>query len=177
MAFRRPRREVLMFGAGFVAVVLVLVGLYSFRDEARALAYRVAGELVPGLVVESVEGEVTLRKARDGHFYAAVKINGRDARLMVDTGASNIVLDARTAERVGVPIAELAFNTPVATANGRTMAARVVIPRVGIGDIRLERVQALVARPGDLEISLLGMSFLGRLQGFEVSGTRMVLKQ
>lgn len=177
MALRRPWRQTFKYAAVWSLLALILVGIYSFRDEARVIAYRVAGEFVPGLAFDSGKGEVTLRKAQDGHFYAAASINGQKTRLMIDTGASTVVLSAKTAGDVGIAVDKLSYVVPVSTANGRTMTARTTLDSIQIGQIRVNRVSALVARPGDLDVSLLGMSFLGRLEGFEVAGGRMVMRQ
>jgi aspartyl protease family protein len=63
----------------------------------------------------------------------------------------------------------------VQTANGATLAAAVVIDRLAIGSIERRRVAALVAQPGMLDQSLLGLNFLNSLQSFTVSGRQMIL--
>ena len=65
---------------------------------------------------------------------------------------------------------------PVATANGRTMAARVKLGKVSIGPLDRKNVEALVAQPGTLSQSLLGMSFLSRLRSYEFTGDFLTLR-
>ncbi len=65
---------------------------------------------------------------------------------------------------------------PVLTANGRTLAARVRLKRVAIGPLDRNKVEALVAQPGALTQSLLGMSFLSRLRSYEFSGDFLMLR-
>ncbi|HEX2725105.1 MAG TPA: TIGR02281 family clan AA aspartic protease, partial [Beijerinckiaceae bacterium] len=69
-----------------------------------------------------------------------------------------------------------AATPPVATANGRTMAAPVTLDSISVGSITERRVRALVARPGVLRENLLGMTFLERLASYEVRGNRLILR-
>jgi aspartyl protease family protein len=165
----------------WVALGLGLVTLYTYREELTPIAARVVGELLPGtsmIVEENVNGatEVKIRRRLDGHFAATAKLNGKSLALVVDTGASTIVLRPDDAAKIGVDMGGLAYNVPVATANGRTMAARVKLNTVAVGPIERTNVDALVARPGTLMQSLLGMSFLSRLRSYEFSGDFLTLR-
>ena len=62
------------------------------------------------------------------------------------------------------------------TANGRTLAARVRLEKVSIGPLDRTKVDALVAQPGALTQSLLGMSFLSTLRSYEFSGDFLTLR-
>ena len=68
------------------------------------------------------------------------------------------------------------YTIGIETANGRTQAAAVTVDRIAVGGIVERAVPALIAQPGQLRTSLLGMSFLTRLQGWEVRGDRVVLR-
>ena len=96
--------------------------------------------------------------------------------MIVDTGASTIVLRPEDAKKAGIDVSKLSFTVPVLTANGRTVAARVRLDSVAIGPLRREDVDALVAEPKALTESLLGMSFLGRLRSYEFSGDFLTLR-
>jgi aspartyl protease family protein len=65
---------------------------------------------------------------------------------------------------------------PVQTANGASYAARLKLPQINIGKVAVRNVEALVARPGSLHQSLLGMSFLSRLRSYEFSGDYLELR-
>jgi aspartyl protease family protein len=52
----------------------------------------------------------------------------------------------------------------------------VTLDRLAIGGLVEHSVAALVAQPGQLKTSLLGMSFLNRLQSWEVRGDRLFLR-
>lgn len=165
----------------WLALGLGLVTLYAYKDELTPVASRVVGELLPGtaMTVEtSTDGltEVKLRKRLNGHFTANVEVNGKPVPMLVDTGASSIVLRPEDARAAGINVEEMTFRVPVLTANGRTMAARVWLDDVSIGPLDRARVEALIAQPGALSQSLLGMSFLGRLRSYEFSGNYLTLR-
>ena len=96
--------------------------------------------------------------------------------MIVDTGASTIVLTPEDAKSAGIDIDGLTYRVPVITANGRTVAARVRLNEVAIGPLDRKQVDALVAQPGALTQSLLGMSFLSRLRSYEFSGDFLTLR-
>jgi aspartyl protease family protein len=165
----------------WLALGLGLVTLYTYRGEITPIAGRVVGELLPGIamVVEESENgatEVRIRRRLDGHFAATAKVNGKPLSLVVDTGASTIVLRPEDATTAGIDINHLSYTVPVATANGRTLAARVRLNTVAIGPLDRRDVEALVAQPGTLTQSLLGMSFLSRLRSYEFSGDFLTLR-
>lgn len=165
----------------WLALGLGLVTLYAYKDELMPIAARVVGELIPGsaMTVEQSAGgvaEVRIRKRLDGHFTATVDVNGKPISMIVDTGASTIVLRPEDAQKAGIDVSKLTFKVPVLTANGRTVAARVRLDKVGIGPLDRQKVEALVAQPGALTQSLLGMSFLSRLRSYEFSGDFLTLR-
>jgi aspartyl protease family protein len=120
-------------------------------------------------------GTVELRAHGDGHYYAKAEVNGRPADVMVDTGASMVALTYEDAERAGVRLKPSDFKQSVSTANGTARFARVRLDRVTIGNITVRDVQAGVAERGRLAITLLGMSFLSRLERVDMrSGTLLL---
>jgi aspartyl protease family protein len=95
---------------------------------------------------------------------------------VLDTGASAVVLTQEAAKAAGLPLELLNYGVNIDTANGRTRAAAVTLDRLAIGSIVERRVPALIAQPGQLKVNLLGMTFLNRLQSWEVRGDRLVLR-
>ncbi len=165
----------------WLALGLGLVTIYAYKEELMPIAARVVGELLPGsaMTVEQSTGgvtEVRIRKRLDGHFTASVKVNGKTISMIVDTGASTIVLKPEDAKKAGIDVSKLTYRVPVLTANGRTVAARVRLDEVSIGPLDRKNVDALVAQPGALTQSLLGMSFLSRLRSYEFSGDFLTLR-
>ena len=89
---------------------------------------------------------------------------------------SAVVLTQEAAKAAGLPLEVLNYDVSVDTANGRTRAASVTLDRIGVGGIVERSVPALIAQPGALRVSLLGMSFLNRLQGWEVRGEKLIMR-
>jgi aspartyl protease family protein len=161
---------------------LVLVAGYSYREEIFSLGHRVVYELLPpgnALRADSqVEGErsVRIRRRPDGHFIVKTQANGVSLVMLVDTGASTVVLKTADAQKLGIDVERLRFSVPVQTANGTTYAAHVRLRNVTVGKISLDDVEALVAKPGALKENLLGMSFLSRLRSYEFTTDMLTLR-
>lgn len=117
-----------------------------------------------------------LKSGSNGHFVVMAEINGRDVRVMVDTGATAVALSHEDASAIGLKPDGLTYDVPVSTANGIAKAARVTLTKVNIDQVKVYDVQALVMPEGALTGSLLGMSYLGRLQSFKVQDGVLVLK-
>lgn len=164
--------------AYWLLILLILMTGYQYRYELQDIASRVTAGLVPGSPI-TLSGDVPtvmLEKMRSGHFEVRMRINGETVRALVDTGASVTVLAAADAQRVGLDVDTLSFSTPVLTANGRAMAARAMVDTLAIGPIERRNVPVMVAEPGRLGQSLLGMQFLSSLSGFEMRGDRLILR-
>jgi len=166
----------------WAAIAFVLVAGYSYRDEITEIAYRVRGELTPPGSAVSIEPSapgsqaVRIRKRRDGHFVVNARVNGQNTAMLVDTGASTVVISEADAARLGIDTRGLKYTVPVQTANGITYAAHVRLGSIAIGTIQVEGVDALVSRPGALRENLLGMSFLSRLRSYEFSRDFLTLR-
>ena len=120
---------------------------------------------------------VLIRQNANGKFTANGQINGTPTELLIDTGASAVMIRHSDAEKAGVDTAGLAFTTPVQTANGTVYAASVRLRSITIGALRVDDIEALVAQPGNLNENLLGISFLRRLTSYDVSGDFLTLRQ
>lgn len=166
----------------WLGLFFVLIAGYAYRDDLGHVARRVGGELLPAGVplpeAADAQGEraVRLRKHLSGHFLARGAVNGAPVSMLVDTGASTVVLKPADAERAGIDVSALTFSVPVSTANGTTFAAPVRLRSIAIGDIVVNDIEALVSKPGNLNESLLGMSFLRRLRSYEFSGDFLTLR-
>jgi len=125
----------------------------------------------------SAPAAVRIRRADDGRILAKSRINGTPVDMIVDSGASAIVLKASDAERAGIAIGAAQYDTPLATAGGETYVAPVRVRTLEVGPIRVDDVEAFVAKPGSVNESLLGMSFLRRLSSYELSGEFATLRQ
>lgn len=123
------------------------------------------------------ERRVRLTANDYGHFVAQAEINGVKVELLTDTGATYVALNYETAHRIGLRGKDLQFTSQSSTANGVARVAPVTIDYLRIGSIVLHNVEAVVAEPGKMPQNLLGMSFIKRLAGFELSGNSLNIVQ
>lgn len=163
------RYGLIWFGLGFV----IFAG-YSFRDEASVVFNRMMGDLVPQQS-RSENGNVVIRKTSGGHFITQGTINGQTVTFLVDTGASDVVLSPSDAARIGLDPKTMKFTQVYNTANGKVFGAPVRLDSLTIGPLTLRDVRASV-NSANMNRSLLGMSFLERLSGYEVQGNSLYLK-
>lgn len=157
-------RHALAWGLIFVAVIAA-AGLWGDVRDRVAPRQQTAGP-----------GRIEVPVSSDGHFHLTARLNDVPVRFVVDTGASAVALRLKDAERVGIPLDDLAFAGIAQTANGMVETASVMIEQFSIGDIRDERVPAIVLR-GDLGRSLLGMSYLRRFARVGFEGDRLILER
>lgn len=180
VVMRQRWRGALLAALAWGALALVLVGLYAYRDELSAVGTRIYAEVVPGAAVsergEQGETVVRVRRGAGGQFAVDATVNGARMPMLVDTGASAVTLTDEDARAAGFDPAALSFSVPVHTANGLAYVASVTFEEVTIGDIVATNVRGLIARPGVLQRSLLGMTFLERLDGYEVRGDTLLLR-
>lgn len=161
---------------------MIAGGAYSFRDEIGEMAFRIADELAPAStphvadVQQGGDRSHRIKRRRDGHFTVSVSVNGASVPMLVDTGASTVVLRQADARRLGIDMSGLKYSVPVQTANGVAYAAPVKLRSASIGGITLSGIDALVAQPGVLKESLLGMTFLSRLRSYEFSGQYLTFR-
>lgn len=175
--FRERMGESLRSLLIWAALGALIVAGYAYRDQAREIGGTMLGALRPGTAVVGPGGEVAITRRSDGAFSVLAEVNGRTAQpFTFDTGASAVVLTAENAARLGITPAEREFGTRVATANGSTMAAPILLDSITVGPITERRVEAMVSRPGALSGNLLGQSFLDRLPSYEVRGDKLILR-
>lgn len=160
----------------FWAVLALVLALgYTYRFELRAAYDRLMAELVPGRAA-TIGRIVEIARGGVGQFNVMTQVNGGTVPMVLDTGASAVVLTQEAAKAAGLPLEVLNYNVSVDTANGRTRAASVTLDRIGIGGLIERSVPALIAQPGQLRTSLLGMSFLNRLESWEVRGDKLIMR-
>jgi aspartyl protease family protein len=173
--FHHRFAEALTSALLWVVIALALVVAYTYRANLREAGERVMAEIVPGRPV-SHGRTVEIVRGHAGDFQVATQINGTRVPMVLDTGASSVVLTQEAAQAAGLPLEMLAYTVNVDTANGRTRAAAVTLDRLGVGSIVEHAVPALIAQPGQLKTSLLGMSFLNRLESYSVTSDKLILR-
>ena len=179
---RPPRRAApgawlrrLRHAAVWLALAGVLAIGYSYRFELTDVINRLGGEIIPYAAVTTEDGAVRVRAHRDGHFYVDSRVGDRTIRFLVDTGATSVALSPADARRIGFDLSSLDFSRRLQTAGGVVRGAPVVIRSLEIGDIRLSNVRAVVNEQA-MPHSLLGISALDRLGGYEVRDGTLTLR-
>lgn len=156
---------VLRHAAIWIAIGAVAVLSYSYRSDFRGIGERIVGELRPDRAQINGTGEVTIRRSGDG----------KPIRFLVDTGASRVAISSTDAKTLGVDFAKLTYGVRATTANGTAWVADISLGEIAARTIRARNVRAAISRNG-LPESLLGLTFLDRLSGYEVRGDIMILK-
>jgi aspartyl protease family protein len=163
-----------------IVLIWIVIGLslalgYTYRFELRGVYDRLMAEMVPGRA--ATRGRIVeIARGRGGSFDVSTRVNGGSVPMVLDTGASAVVLTQEAAKAAGLPLEVLSYSVTVDTANGKTRAAAVTLDSVSVGGLTERSVPALIAQPGQLRTSLLGMSFLNRLESWEVRGDKLVLR-
>ena len=153
----------------WVLIFVTAITLYAFKDTFLAQVYPSAGRMLD-------ERTIQLAKGADGAFHATLLINGQRIETLVDTGASDLVLTRADAARVGLDVEELNFWGQASTANGIVSTAFVTLESVRLGEITDFDVRARV-NGGELDESLLGMSYLERFSTWQVEGDTLILRR
>ena len=184
---------------------LLILGIFAGTSASIPIVYQSNPHLVDGLLKSAaaskpatpeVEPEVNLASVpakpaapmalgrqvlvnadERGHFTSAFKLNGRQIDGMIDTGATLVAINTSTARRIGISLNQSDFDHQVNTANGAIKAAVVTIDHLQIGKISVDNVQAVVLDDRALQTNLIGMSFLRRLQKYQVQNGALLLVQ
>lgn len=156
-------KDALIWALIFVAVVAG----FSFKDTLQA-------EFFPTQAAVHEGGAIVLNRMRDGHFYASLNINGQTVDFVVDTGATGVVLNQSDATRIGLDTGNLRFLGRARTANGVVETAPVRLDTVEF-EGRVDRNLPASVNGGELDTSLLGMSYLSRFARIEIEGNQMRL--
>jgi aspartyl protease family protein len=157
-----------------VVVLLATAGaVVAYGDPAQiARAKNAVSEL---LHRRASARAVQISRGPAGEFALQAKINGVNTPMVIDTGATAVVLTYETAKAIGLPLELLEYDVDVETAGGHTRAARLTLDRLAIGKLVERSVPALVVPHGQMKTNLLGMSFLDRLESWEVRADRLML--
>lgn len=175
LALFRERFSRAVDSALFWIVIAILFAIgYAYRGELRDVADRVMAEFLPGHAAGRTR-VVEIGRA-SGNFSVTAQLNGARVAMVIDTGATSVVLTQDAARAAGLPVEVLTYTVNVETANGRTRAAPVTLDSLAVGGIVERAVPVLIAQRGQLRSNLLGMSFLSRLESWEVRGEKLVMR-
>ena len=119
-------------------------------------------------------GQVEVPRSFDGHFYLTARLNGEPVAFVVDTGATDVVLTKADAARIGIVLEDLAFTGSAMTANGTVRTAPATVDSVELGGVDDGRLRVFVNQ-GEMDQSLLGMTYLRRFSKIEIAQDLLVL--
>ncbi|HSF94648.1 MAG TPA: TIGR02281 family clan AA aspartic protease [Thermohalobaculum sp.] len=173
----RGGRRALTHTAVWVGAIAGLTTAFALRDQATIVVNDIRGELMPSVALSHAEGEAELRRAWDGHYRATAEVNGVEMRLLIDTGASMVLIPYEDVADLGINPANLDFSIQVTTANGKSSVAPIRLSSIKIGPIAVFDIDAAVAQPGRLKTGLLGMTFIDQLSETSFQGDRLYLRQ
>ncbi len=168
--------------AFFIAVVVAAVGFPLYFQGTQGQLSSAVQEVEPKpqqiAKVSSERGRrVRLQGDHRGHYLTEARINNRSMQVMVDTGASMVAIPEEEARRFGFSGGRSKFTGTARTANGVARVAPIMLDEVRIGKIRVRNVRAAVIERGLLDVTLLGMTFLNRLESVSIEDNTLIMKQ
>jgi aspartyl protease family protein len=108
--------------------------------------------------------EVQIWRNSQGMYATTGSINGLPVSLLVDTGATQVAMNAAQARRLGIDYRVIGVPAAITTASRQEPAWAVTLDSVKVGDIELINVEGVVLEGAQPQTVLLGMSYLGRLE-------------
>jgi aspartyl protease family protein len=189
MSFSSGTKLLVIEAASWAICAVVIVASIVHFDELKSFATNAIGtapaeenaarseeEVASENATAKADGIVELKAQSNGHYYAEVEINGRPVDVLIDTGATMVALTYEDAEKAGIYLDKSDFTHGVSTANGVARIAPVTLGSVSIGGITVRNVKAAVTERGKLQTTLLGMTFLGRLERVDIRQGMLVLQ-
>lgn len=164
----------------FLLVLVMLAGTagavvaYGGPDQIFRASHKVS-HIFRAQTVATPAPAVQIPRGQGGEFALKAKINGVAAPMVIDTGATSVVLTWETAKAIGLPLEMLEYDVDLETAGGHTKAARLTLDRLSVGHLVEKSVPALVVQRGQMKTNLLGMSFLDRLESWGVRADKLML--
>lgn len=147
-------------------IFIGVIGAYGLWED-------ISGDVTARQTVTD-EGQISVPRSPDGHYYLTLEINNVPVDFVVDTGASQVVLTQDDARRIGIDLETLDYVGSASTANGIVRTAPVMLNDVILGDMTDRNLDAVV-NGGAMEDSLLGMTYLGRYDRIEIFNGELVL--
>lgn len=158
-----------------ILMILAATAVIAYRDPERlARASDSVSDMLRNRTVSPAHA-VQIPRRQGGEFALHARINGVSTPMVIDTGATSVVLTWETAKAIGLPLEMLEYDVDVETASGHTKAARLTLDRLAVGKLVERSVPALVVPRGQMKTNLLGMSFLDRLESWGVQADRLKL--
>ncbi len=148
-------------------IFLGFVAAYGLWEDVRR-------DVAPRQSVATDGSAIMVPRGPGGHYYLTVNVNGTPVNFIVDTGATDVVLTMNDARRAGLDPDSLPFLGSARTANGTVKTAFTTTDFMSVGPVRYDRVRVAI-NGGEMEESLLGMSFLSWFERLEISDKGLTL--
>lgn len=162
--------------AALAGTLIAAYAGFTFSDAISDRVTRlIAGEKAVAAVADAGVS-ASVDREWDGHFRTTADINGLPVEMLVDTGASLVLLTYEDGVAAGLDMDSLDFDVPILTANGKGHVATVTFDKIDIGGVAARNVRGAVAQPGQLHASLLGMSFIGAIEEAVIRKDQLILK-
>jgi aspartyl protease family protein len=181
-------KNAVVFAGSALALALLapayMPSVFSAGDAPPAAASHPAPHVVapvqpraePAAARQDGSGEKSIPADAGGQYSVEALIGGERVHMLVDTGATMVVISASLADRLGLSV-EAGRKWRVHTANGDATATEAVLPSVDLGSVYMKDVHALIADRSAGEVNLLGASFLKRLTSVESRDGVLILRQ
>jgi aspartyl protease family protein len=170
MAQREPAAKLVTLALAWVAIFGAGFVLFTFRDNLGWVAQRLKAEAVGTPVQQGQETRIPM--AIDGHFWVTAKLNGRDVKFLIDSGATTTTIDRDTAKAAGIQVSPRR-DQYVRTGNGIIRVSSARANELTIGGITRRNVGLEIADNDDLNV--LGMNYLSSLSRWGVEGRWLVM--
>ena len=159
----------------WVAIIAVMAIAVAYRGEFEDVGQHLRTAFSGAYPVATGAHEMVVPQEDSGGFYVMAQINGQPIRFLIDTGASDTVLSPDDAHRLGLDSPGLTYSRLAETANGTGYGAPITVGRLTIGSIEMNQMP-MVINKAPMTMSLLGMSFLTRLESFQIRDRRLYMK-
>ncbi|WP_171230838.1 TIGR02281 family clan AA aspartic protease [Ruegeria sp. HKCCA6707] len=166
---RQPLNKTMQQAMAWVFIFIGVVAVYGLWED-------IQNTVGPAPQMAVTDNSIEVPRARDGHYYLPIVVNGEPITFMVDTGASQIVLSAEDAVRVGIDPDQQNYFGRASTANGVVRTAPVRLDSLVLGPITDTNVSAWI-NEGQMDQSLLGMEYLQRFSNIQFSDGRLTLSR
>ena len=160
-----------------IAIVIGLVAAGSatrHRPHAKQAAGPPTVERSADSAGHAIPVDTHVRRSPNGHFFVTALVNGQPVRFVVDTGATTVALTEADARRAGVPFDPASFEVIGQGAAGPIRGEEMHLSSVELDGKERLHVRAVVIEGGD--ISLLGQTYLSRLNSVQMQGDQMILR-
>lgn len=167
-------KDALKYSIYWAIIALLFIIIYSYKSEFINFKSRIFSELSPSSAQSRNNGDIIIKTSTNGHFYVTLTINNQKIRAMIDTGATDLTLNLKDAQKIGINISNLRFNKIYNTANGISYGSSVNLEKLSIAYLTFHNIKASVNQ-GSMQHSLIGINFLKKFKKYQFSNNELIL--